>query len=42
MEFSLPPEIDDMRRRIRRFVDEKLIPLEADRANFDEHENIAP
>lgn len=42
MEFTLPPEIDDMRRRIRRFVDEKLIPLEADRANFDEHENIAP
>lgn len=42
MEFMLPPEIDDMRRRIRRFVDEKLIPLESDRANFDEHENIAP
>ncbi len=42
MEFTLPPEIDDMRRRIRRFVDEKLIPLESDRANFDEHENIAP
>jgi len=42
MEFTLPPDIDDMRRRIRRFVDEKLIPLEADRANFDEHENIAP
>jgi acyl-CoA dehydrogenase len=42
MEFSLPPEIDDMRRRIRRFVDERLIPLEADRANYDEHENIAP
>jgi acyl-CoA dehydrogenase len=42
MEFTLPPEIDDMRRRIRRFVDEELIPLESDRANFDEHENIAP
>jgi len=42
MEFSLPPEIDDIRRRIRRFVDERLIPLESDRASYDEHENISP
>ena len=34
--------IEEVRRRIRRFVDERLIPLEADRANYDEHENIAP
>jgi len=42
MDFVLPPDIEEVRLRIRRFVDEKLIPLEADRANYDEHENIAP
>jgi acyl-CoA dehydrogenase len=42
MDFVLPPEIEDYRTRIRRFVDERLIPLESDRANYDEHENIAP
>ncbi len=31
-----------MRRRVRAFVDDRLIPLEADRANYDAHENIAP
>ena len=35
MEFALPPEIDAIRARIRRFVDERLIPLESDRANYD-------
>lgn len=42
MDFVLPPEIEEVRRRIRRFVDERLIPLESDRANYDEHDNIAP
>ncbi|NMJ40571.1 acyl-CoA dehydrogenase [Roseomonas sp. JC162] len=42
MDFTLPPEIEEIRQRIRRFVDERLIPLESDRANYDEHENIAP
>ena len=41
MDFSLPPEIEELRRRVRAFVEERLIPLEADRANYDEHENIA-
>lgn len=40
MEFTLASNVDDIRRRVRRFVDERLIPLEADRANFDPHENI--
>lgn len=40
MEFTLPAPIDDVRRRVRAFVDERLIPLEADRANYDEHENV--
>ncbi|MGK7864346.1 acyl-CoA dehydrogenase family protein [Falsiroseomonas sp. E2-1-a4] len=42
MDFALPPEIDAIRLRVRDFVDTKLIPLEADRANYDEHENIHP
>lgn len=42
MDFTLPPEIEEIRQCIRRFVDERLIPLESDRANYDEHENIAP
>lgn len=42
MDFVLPPEVEDYRLRIRRFVEERLIPLESDRANYDEHENIAP
>ncbi len=42
MDFVLPPEIEAIRLRIRRFVDERLIPLESDRANYDEHDNIAP
>ncbi|MBR0661509.1 acyl-CoA dehydrogenase family protein [Neoroseomonas oryzicola] len=42
MDFTLPPEIEEIRQRIRRFVDERLIPLESDRVNYDEHENIAP
>jgi acyl-CoA dehydrogenase len=40
MDFTLDPAIDDVRRRVRRFVDERLIPLEADRSNYDEHENV--
>lgn len=40
MDFALPPEIEDCRTRIRAFVDTHIIPLESDRANFDEHENI--
>ena len=40
MDFTLDPAIDDVRRRVRRFVDERLIPIEADRANYDEHENV--
>ncbi len=42
MDFSLPPEVEDIRLRIRRFVEERLIPLESDPASYDEHENIAP
>ncbi|MFZ2142014.1 MAG: acyl-CoA dehydrogenase family protein, partial [Xanthobacteraceae bacterium] len=40
MDFTLPPEIEKVRMGTRRFVEEHVMPLEADRANYDEHENI--
>jgi acyl-CoA dehydrogenase len=42
MDFRLPRDIEDLRARIARFVHERLIPLEADPASYDAHENIAP
>ncbi|MBM3560682.1 MAG: acyl-CoA dehydrogenase, partial [Alphaproteobacteria bacterium] len=41
MDFSLSPEVEDLRRRVAAFVAEYVIPLEEDRANWDAHENIA-
>ena len=41
MDFSLAPEIDDLRARTRAFVAEHILPVERDRENYDEHENIA-
>jgi len=41
MDFTLAPEIEDLRQRIRAFVDSEIIPLESDPASYDEHENIA-
>ena len=40
MDFTLSPEIEDIRLRVRDFVDEHVLPLEADPANFADHENI--
>jgi acyl-CoA dehydrogenase len=40
MDFTLPPEIEDIRVRTRAFIAEHVMPLEADPANFDAHENI--
>jgi acyl-CoA dehydrogenase len=40
MDFSLPAEIEDYRRRVRAFVEAQIMPLEVDPASFDEHENI--
>ena len=40
MDFSLPPEIESYRLRVRAFVAENIRPLESDPANFDDHENI--
>jgi acyl-CoA dehydrogenase len=41
MDFTLTPEVEDYRRRIRVFVEEHILPLEKDPASFDAHENIA-
>jgi acyl-CoA dehydrogenase len=42
MDFSVSPDTERLRGRIRQFVEGRLIPLESDRASYDEHENIAP
>ncbi len=41
MDFSLTPEIEDFRKRVRAFVAEKILPVEADRNQWDVHENIS-
>jgi acyl-CoA dehydrogenase len=40
MDYSLSPEIEDYRQRIKAFVDERVIPLEKDPASYDEYEYI--
>jgi acyl-CoA dehydrogenase len=40
LDFTLPPEIEDIRRRTRAFVDQHVLPVEADKTAWDEHENI--
>jgi acyl-CoA dehydrogenase len=40
MDFSLPPEIEALRLKVRAFVEAHVLPLEADRASFDDYENI--
>jgi acyl-CoA dehydrogenase len=41
MDFTLAPEIDEVRQRVRAFVETHILPLEADPASYDAHENIA-
>ena len=40
MDFTLPPEIEDIRLRVRAFIEEHVLPLEADPENFSDYENI--
>ncbi len=40
MDFTLSPETDDFRKRIRAFVEKNILPLESDPATYDGHENI--
>jgi acyl-CoA dehydrogenase len=42
MDFTLPAGVEDVRTRIAAFVEREVLPVEADRANWDAHENIAP
>ena len=41
MDFALSPKVEDTRLRIRRFVEDEILPIEADPVNYDAHENIA-
>lgn len=41
MDFTLPAAVADYCRKVRAFVAGEILPLEADPANYDEHENIA-
>ncbi|MCO5144791.1 MAG: acyl-CoA dehydrogenase family protein [Aquamicrobium sp.] len=40
MDFTVSPRIEEFRARIERFVEDKVLPLEADPASYDAHENI--
>jgi acyl-CoA dehydrogenase len=40
MDFTLSPRAEDYRARVRAFVDAEIIPLEAEKANYDQHGNI--
>jgi len=40
MDFTISPRVEDYRRRIAAFVETEILPVEADRASFDEHGNI--
>jgi len=40
MDFTLPPHIEDYRKRYRAFVAEHLLPLEEDPNAYDDHENM--
>jgi acyl-CoA dehydrogenase len=42
MDFTLSPEIEDIRQRVRAFIEQHVLPLESDPANFADHENIPP
>jgi len=41
VDFSLTQELEELRRRVAAFVADEIMPVEADQANFGEHENIA-
>lgn len=41
MDFSISSDLETMRARVAAFVEERLLPLEADRENYDDHENIS-
>jgi acyl-CoA dehydrogenase len=40
MDFSLSPQIEELRLRVSAFVEQHVLPLEAEPENFSDHENI--
>ncbi len=40
MDFTIAARIEDFRARTARFVEDEIMPLEDNRANYDAHENI--
>ncbi|MEC8585046.1 MAG: acyl-CoA dehydrogenase family protein [Pseudomonadota bacterium] len=40
MDFTLPPAIEEARRRARQFVEDEVLPVENNPTNYDDHENI--
>ena len=40
MDFSISPELEALRRTVREFISEEVIPLESDPASFNEFENL--
>ena len=41
MDFRISPEVEALRASIADFVEDNILPLEPDRANWDDHGNIA-
>lgn len=41
MDFKISPQIEDYRARIAQFVQDEILPVEANRDSWDEHGNIA-
>ena len=41
IDFTLDGRLEEIRRRTREFVEDQVLPVEADRGNWDAHDNIA-
>ncbi|MEL6693479.1 MAG: acyl-CoA dehydrogenase family protein, partial [Pseudomonadota bacterium] len=41
MDFTISPKIEDFRSRIARFVEDEILPVEANRDSWDAHDNIS-
>ncbi len=40
MDFTISPELEDLRQRVRTFIADEVIPLESDPESYNEYENI--
>ncbi len=41
MDFTISPAAEALRQKVGSFIEEDVLPIEANRANWDEHENIS-